>query len=217
MIRNPRAGARKSGGLRLEVFTARRAARDPPRHARGAGPHRRLRRRATRPSSSSQRPAPTSTAERRVVCLPAHLVERRRRTTRPRRSCSAAAHPTATWSSKTAAWALPTSARASRSSTPTRASCTSRASGRRRLHAPHRRPARDRRRRAPPGRPRRAASSTAALHNAEAIFSNTTKHATIGPLTGFCARKMIDMAAAIVGRPRGAAPAPHPVASSPAR
>ncbi len=40
---------------------------------------------------------------------------------------------------------------------------------------------------------------TAALHNAEAIFTNTTKHATIGPLTGFCARKMIDMAAAIVG------------------
>ena len=40
---------------------------------------------------------------------------------------------------------------------------------------------------------------TAALHNAEAIFSNTTKHATIGPLTGFCARKMIDMAAAIAG------------------
>jgi trimethylamine--corrinoid protein Co-methyltransferase len=40
---------------------------------------------------------------------------------------------------------------------------------------------------------------TAALHNAEAIFSNTTKHATIGPLTGFCARRMIDMAAAIVG------------------
>jgi len=40
---------------------------------------------------------------------------------------------------------------------------------------------------------------TAALHNAEAIFANTTKHATIGPLSGFCARKMIDMAAAIVG------------------
>jgi len=40
---------------------------------------------------------------------------------------------------------------------------------------------------------------TASLHNAEAIFSNTTKHATIGPLSGFCARKMIDMAAAIVG------------------
>ena len=40
---------------------------------------------------------------------------------------------------------------------------------------------------------------TAALHNAEAIFTNTTKHATIGPLSGFCARKMIDMAAAIVG------------------
>jgi trimethylamine---corrinoid protein Co-methyltransferase len=44
-----------------------------------------------------------------------------------------------------------------------------------------------------------APPDTAALHNAEAIFSNTTKHATIGPLTGFCARKMIDMAAAIVG------------------
>ena len=40
---------------------------------------------------------------------------------------------------------------------------------------------------------------TAALHNAEAIFSNTTKHATIGPLSGFCARKMIDMAAVIAG------------------
>jgi trimethylamine--corrinoid protein Co-methyltransferase len=40
---------------------------------------------------------------------------------------------------------------------------------------------------------------TASLHNAEAIFTNTTKHATIGPLSGFCARKMIDMAAAIVG------------------
>ncbi len=40
---------------------------------------------------------------------------------------------------------------------------------------------------------------TAALHNAEAIFANTTKHATIGPLTGFCARRMIDMAAVIAG------------------
>lgn len=40
---------------------------------------------------------------------------------------------------------------------------------------------------------------TAALHNAEAIFANTTKHATIGPLTGYCARRMIDMAAAIAG------------------
>ncbi len=40
---------------------------------------------------------------------------------------------------------------------------------------------------------------TAALHNAEAIFLNTTKHVTIGPLTGFCARKIIDMAAAIAG------------------
>ena len=44
-----------------------------------------------------------------------------------------------------------------------------------------------------------APPDTASLHNAEAIFSNTTKHATIGPLSGFCARKMIDMAAAIVG------------------
>lgn len=40
---------------------------------------------------------------------------------------------------------------------------------------------------------------TAPLHNAEAIFTNSTKHATIGPLTGFCARKMIDMAAAVAG------------------
>jgi trimethylamine--corrinoid protein Co-methyltransferase len=40
---------------------------------------------------------------------------------------------------------------------------------------------------------------TAALHNAEAIFANTTTPATIGPLSGFCARKMIDMAAVIAG------------------
>jgi len=40
---------------------------------------------------------------------------------------------------------------------------------------------------------------SAPLHNAEAIFANTTKHATIGPLTGFCARAMIDMAAVIAG------------------
>jgi len=44
-----------------------------------------------------------------------------------------------------------------------------------------------------------APPDTAALHNAEAIFANTTKHATIGPLSGFCARKMIDMAAVIAG------------------
>jgi len=44
-----------------------------------------------------------------------------------------------------------------------------------------------------------APAETAALHNAEAIFSNTTKHVTIGPLTGFCARKTIEMAAAIAG------------------
>ena len=52
---------------------------------------------------------------------------------------------------------------------------------------------------------------TASLHNAEAIFSNTTKHATIGPLSGFCARKMIDMAAAIVGGHDDAAPAADPL------
>lgn len=40
---------------------------------------------------------------------------------------------------------------------------------------------------------------TSSLHNAEAILTNTTKHATIGPLTGFCASRMIDMAAAIAG------------------
>jgi trimethylamine--corrinoid protein Co-methyltransferase len=43
------------------------------------------------------------------------------------------------------------------------------------------------------------AEEIAPLHNAEAIFTNTTKHATIGPLTGFCAGKMIEMAQAIAG------------------
>jgi trimethylamine--corrinoid protein Co-methyltransferase len=41
----------------------------------------------------------------------------------------------------------------------------------------------------------------AALHNADAILRNTTKHAFIGPLNGFLCRRMLRMAAAIVGGP----------------
>jgi trimethylamine--corrinoid protein Co-methyltransferase len=37
------------------------------------------------------------------------------------------------------------------------------------------------------------------LHNAEAIFANCSKHAFIGPLTGYLARRMREMAAALVG------------------
>jgi len=37
------------------------------------------------------------------------------------------------------------------------------------------------------------------LHNAEAIFTNTTKHAFIAPLTGYLAKRMRDMATVIVG------------------
>ena len=58
---------------------------------------------------------------------------------------------------------------------------------------------------------------TAALHNAEAIFSNTTKHATIGPLSGFCARKMIDMAAGDRRSGRSSCAAAPSSASSPVR
>jgi trimethylamine--corrinoid protein Co-methyltransferase len=39
----------------------------------------------------------------------------------------------------------------------------------------------------------------AALHNADAILRNTTKHAFIGPLNGFLCKRMIRMAAAIAG------------------
>jgi trimethylamine--corrinoid protein Co-methyltransferase len=39
----------------------------------------------------------------------------------------------------------------------------------------------------------------AALHNADAILRNTTKHAFIGPLNGYLCRQMIRMAAVIVG------------------
>jgi trimethylamine--corrinoid protein Co-methyltransferase len=39
------------------------------------------------------------------------------------------------------------------------------------------------------------------LHNAEAIFANCSKHAIIGPMTGYLARRMREMAAAIVGGP----------------
>jgi trimethylamine--corrinoid protein Co-methyltransferase len=40
---------------------------------------------------------------------------------------------------------------------------------------------------------------TAALHNAEAIFSNTTKHVFIGPINGRLLKKILEMAAAVVG------------------
>ena len=39
----------------------------------------------------------------------------------------------------------------------------------------------------------------AALHNADAILRNTTKHAFIGPLNGFLCKHMIHMAEAIAG------------------
>ena len=37
------------------------------------------------------------------------------------------------------------------------------------------------------------------LHNAEAIFANTTKHVFIGPINGFLLKKVLAMAAAVVG------------------
>ena len=39
----------------------------------------------------------------------------------------------------------------------------------------------------------------AALHNADAILRNTSKHAFIGPMNGFLLRRMVALAAAIVG------------------
>ncbi len=39
----------------------------------------------------------------------------------------------------------------------------------------------------------------APLHNAEAFFANTTKHCMVGPFSGFCTRKIVEMAAEIVG------------------
>ncbi len=39
----------------------------------------------------------------------------------------------------------------------------------------------------------------APLHNAEAFFTNTTKHCMVGPFSGFCTRKIVEMAAEIVG------------------
>jgi trimethylamine--corrinoid protein Co-methyltransferase len=38
-----------------------------------------------------------------------------------------------------------------------------------------------------------------ALHNAEASLTNTTKHHWLGPVDGFCAGKIVDMCAAIMG------------------
>ena len=40
---------------------------------------------------------------------------------------------------------------------------------------------------------------TISLHNAEASLTNTSKHHWLGPVNGYCARKIVDMLAAIVG------------------
>lgn len=39
----------------------------------------------------------------------------------------------------------------------------------------------------------------ASLHNAEAFFANTTKHCLIGPQSGYLLKKIVEMAAAVVG------------------
>jgi trimethylamine--corrinoid protein Co-methyltransferase len=44
-----------------------------------------------------------------------------------------------------------------------------------------------------------APQETVALHNAEASLTNTSKHHWLGPVNGYCARKIMDMLAAIVG------------------
>lgn len=41
--------------------------------------------------------------------------------------------------------------------------------------------------------------AVAPLHNAEAFFPNTTKHCFIGPIDGYNVKKLVEMAAAIVG------------------
>ena len=43
--------------------------------------------------------------------------------------------------------------------------------------------------------------AVAPLHNAEAIFSNTTKHVFIGPISGALLRKIVEMAAVVAGGP----------------
>jgi trimethylamine--corrinoid protein Co-methyltransferase len=40
---------------------------------------------------------------------------------------------------------------------------------------------------------------TIALHNAEASLTNTSKHHWLGPVNGYCSRKIVDILAAIVG------------------
>ena len=44
-----------------------------------------------------------------------------------------------------------------------------------------------------------APHETIALHNAEASLTNTSKHHWLGPVNGYCAKKIVDILAAIVG------------------
>ena len=44
-----------------------------------------------------------------------------------------------------------------------------------------------------------APQETIALHNAEASLTNTSKHHWLGPVNGYCSRKIVDILSAIVG------------------
>jgi trimethylamine---corrinoid protein Co-methyltransferase len=197
MIRNPRAGSRKSGGLRLEVFTA-----DELREIHLATLEVLGRTGVFVESEEAlelfAQAGAHVDAERRVVCLPAHLVER----------ALADAPSTLVLCGRVPERDVvledgrvgftnfgegiqvvdPYTGELHESRKQDVADCTRLIDALPEVDVVER-----------PLGAHDVPVETAALYNAEAIFSNTTKHATIGPLTGFCARKMIDMAAAIAG------------------
>jgi trimethylamine--corrinoid protein Co-methyltransferase len=179
MIRNPRAGARKSGGFRLEVFTD-----DELREIHGATLEVLSRTGVFVEDDEAREIFATAGAEvdreKNVVRLPAHLVEDAVRSA-PSTVVLCGRDPARDVVLEDGRVGFTNFGEGIQVVDPYTGALPEIDVLERPLGAHD----------APP--------DTAALHNAEAIFSNTTKHATIGPLSGFCARKMIDMAAAIVG------------------
>ena len=200
MKRNLHAGRLGSGGLSLSVFTADEmedihlatlevlaAHRRLRRGRRGAGALCRRRLRHRRRAAHREDPAASWSKTRSPARRPS--------------SSSAAARRAGTWSSSPAASASPTSARASRSSTrrrgelrePTKADV---AGVTRVIDALDEIDVVER-----PVGSGDVDQALAPLHNAEAIFSNTTKHVFIGPINGKLLRYILRMAAAVVGGP----------------
>ncbi len=215
MIRNPRAGARKSGGFRLEVFTD-----DELREIHGATLEVLSRTGVFVEDDEAREIFAAAGAdvdgETHVVRLPAHLVEDALRSA-PSTVVLCGRDPARDVVLEDGRVGFTNFGEGIQVVDPyTGELHESRKAGRRRLHEDHRRAARDRRRRAAARRPRRAAGhGGAAQRRGDLQQHDQARHHR--PAVGLL-RAQDDRHGGGDRRGAGAAaPPPHPLASSPAR